>query len=455
MYARPRKYKDRYATPFGTHIGIGGRYLRRHCSLEDILKCEDPDSSGYTMSELRECENVLIQVNVFGTNRLYKLVDAKKLRDYRNLVKDSINLETGYANYDGNKFCGIEDPTEVSTFFWGMMSKDTVPARNINFKTRLVNNRRAFTPAQALEFYIQKGIVDGMNEMYRENGIDTQLYIGFSTYHFDADAEITDECGYRTDNPDDKAFFGHSMAEASAVLEGEIPFNDVIPNFNPEGYEPGKYKYILDLPYSRNVRFANNVLSDEFHRIFVHIPEFDLWQELDRNEVAKLQALNTGKIIYSRVDDPHCFSKVAYGTQFDMDSIEDILYAAVAIPMDIRWHQAFDWQKPNNSKMDRYGDIPPEGDDPTLRPLNFVEYEALSFEFDCYQYFLKMTLSQEELGIGNNNSVKQRETEMSECPEVGYYRGADFWMLGLIIQILGLRPTLGDTFSEGDYDARY
>lgn len=454
MYMLNKKRRLRREFQACPHIAIVGNNLYYNVSFEDIMECENPDREcDWNSMRLREADQVLMQVNVFGTNRLYKLVDPNILREYDKRSKVVVDPDTERPIYTENQYVTPDDPTGVAVFFWSLMDIDTAPAKGINLKTEIMNSSHIFSPGQALELHIQRGIVNGLNQFYELNGMPTRANIGFSKCHLHDDGKpVYDEYGCLVEEPDGKAFYTYNQIDAAEVLAGEVDFDSIIPDFNPKGYEPGKYKFIIDAPNQR-VTFSNNLLTSEFNHLFVYIPEFDLWQEIRRDELITLQRMCLGKITYSRVDDPHCFSKIFYSSEFTADSIETLLFNAIAIPVDIRWHGMFYWQRTDMAEKKTYWGSYEGNEDNigTYIPNNPREYEALTFDLSCYQYNINLTLTQEELGIGNNGYHKRQDTGIPDLPGSYGYRNADFWMLGLLIQILNLRPTLGDQFTDGAF----
>lgn len=454
MVSRKYRRKNRtYPLEGCSHICICGNHLIYNVSMDNILHCEDPDNNEdtYINSRVRDADMALIQVNAFGANRLYKLIDPKKLRDYNKAANEYLEEGRDYS-LETPRFISLDNPTQVSAFFWSLMDIDTAPAMGINVHSQVINVKRIFTAEQALQFTIQHNIALGLNKFYEQNGMPTRATMGFSQYNFHENGEeLFDEYGCAVSELDERAQYGAHRVEASELLAGEVDFNSVIPDFSPEGYTPGKYKYIVDLPYSYT-KFSNNVMTGSFNHLFIYIPEFDLWQELRNDEISVLQRLHVGKITYSRVDDPHCFSRVYYSSEFSMDSLETTLFNAIAIPADMKWHSMFLWQRTDCTDRHYYKD-PTSGEETRARsPYDKDEYEALTFDLQCYQYNLNLTLTQEELGIGNNAHYKNLETDMHDLPGYYHYRNSDFWMLGLLIQILNLRPSLGDRFLDGNFN---
>lgn len=438
------------------HLGIGGgrRELLWNVSMDSLFDTMDPENKSWQAERLRECDMMLIQVNVFGTNKLYKLVDPKKILAYKQEMDTIAGMDTRRDNYMSNRRYYVPDmvdssnPNKVITFFWSLMDIDTAPAKTINLMSRLIPFNKFITVEKVLEISTQHHIINGLNQFYESNGIPTRASMGFSSYEYeDSPDPVIDEYGDQVEGVD-KANYLFDNVEASKILESEIPFDSIIPNFAPDNYEPGKFKFIIDLPYER-IKFTNSIVSSNFTRLFIYIPGFDLWQEVSKRDLEGLMRVSSGKITYSRVDDPHCFSNVFYTSEFTMDNVDSILFNSIAIPSDIHWHAMFDWQCTDTIERKKYD---PPMDYKSISSGKIPVYEALTFDFECYKYNIHLTLTQQELGIGNNSYQKEEVTGISAFDENRYTPSSDFWMLGLINQIIALKPSMGDTFIDGDGD---
>lgn len=451
MYKRTRRRRGFSNSPNVHLISSEGRAHSILVSLDDIIDAAEGVQDQYYPSQINNSAYTFLHVNSFGTQRLYKLVSTEKLLNFIRANPDAAHC--GYV-YDGERsnFVNLESPNNVSVMYFGLFDQDVPATERVNFNSRLLP-LKSIPLSMMLMMMTQRDIVNGLNAFYEKYNLPTRAHLGFSKYNYNVPTDpVIDEYGNTVTDPNELAMFCYNHALASTVLEGDIPFEQILPDLSPDNFASGKYRYYIE-NYSR-AWFSNNLNVHNFHRVLIYIPGFDLWQELNPTELDLLQRMETFKISYARVNALHCYDKVWFNSEFHADTVEDLLFNAIAIPTDITWRSMFHWQRTDTSSPKRYHEYTDEEREARSRApiVERDEYEALGFDVKCYDYNMSLVLTQEEIGVNNPSYRKSDGVGIEYGPLYNNRRG-DFSMLDLIINIMKLRPSMGYPFQEpGDND---
>lgn len=429
-----------------------GRAHSTFVTLDDIIDAAEGVKNEFYPDYINRSAYTFLHVNSFGTNRLYKLVSTEKLLNFIRSNPDAVHHETIYYNPHVN-FVTIDNPENVTVMYFGLFDQDVPATERVNFNSRLIPIN-TIPLSMMLMMMSQQQMVKGLNAFYEKYNLSTRAHMGFSKYNYDSPTEpVLDEGGGLVTEPNELAWFCFNHARASTVLEGEIPFDQILPDLTPDGFTPGKYKYYIENPM--RVWFTNNLNVQNFHRLLVYIPGFDLWQEVTAEELDRLQRMESFKISYARVNAPYCYDKVWFNSEFYADTVEDLLFNAIAIPTDIAWHHMFRWQRTDTPESKKYHEYSEE-ELKSCGPLKSEEYEALSFDVKCYDFNMSLVLTQEEIGINNPAYKKANAVGIEYGPAHYNNRRGDFSMLDLINDIMKLRPSMGYPFQQdGDNDVYY
>ena len=232
----------------------------------------------------------LVEINLFGINQVYSLLDFDKIRNF---------------DYSFNMSRSLNQHGELS------LSKaytDDPLINDVNMKCKSIDISR-LTIADWINFYQINSIISGLDiisEMTVNDSVEYTFSLRNNLY------DIND-----------------------------IDFRTSI-----------MYKYIVI--YNDRYEFSNNIPKESFDGILINIPETKCWQYLDRVDFYDLVSILGIEIRYAVTDSPRCFSSIGYYQEYCADNINDLVKLGIYIPMDIYFSKVFEVDEPIRKNRDGY-----------------------------------------------------------------------------------------------------
>lgn len=322
-------------------------------SLQNLLKQEDTKFG-------------FVEMKLFGTDHVYSLVNFSKVKNFNisSLINDI------YLNNDNYH---LAENDKIVPFHIARVFENTPIQKDVNFKCNVID-LDSVNEYDWIMLWQLKNIIAGIDAYSTyEKEVDIDYFIGFGNNIYD------DNCKFDLEKLD-------------------LQYKD-------KEYQFHKYKYIL-VYENDDFEFCNEIYNDNFKGVFVYIDGLNCWQYLSNKKYRNLKSFSRIEIRYATTDSPRCFNNVGYHQEYIFDYIENVLFGAIYIPLDIQF-----------SKIFEYNDI-------LIGPSD-KRYDALEISVINKEYQTTVLLTHEELGIDQNNHVKYMDK---------------FCLLKLINKIILLKP---------------
>jgi len=227
---------------------------------------------------------VLVEMNFFGINQVYSLMNINKIKKFVSKIKD------------------IRDIGNMLSL--SRVIEDSPIEEGINLKTRSIYLNE-LNHIDWISIYQLNIILEGMNCI---SDLDIQYDLQIGKY-----------------------------LDLPTINLSKL-------DFSPD--EDINYKYIFRFN-DNSCRFSNelseySIDNENLIGIFIYLKEFNCWQYLSKKRFKTLNYPNSIEIKYAITDSPRCFSKIGYHNLYSISDFYNLLLYSIYLPVDIYFKKEFE-----------------------------------------------------------------------------------------------------------------